>query len=238
MLDIHYMRESFPKILAGVPVSISMAAIAIFCGLIIGLLLALVRIYNIKFLKQLAIVQISFFRGTPLLVQIFLCYYGLPLLLRAISGSSDSISGIPAVVFMYLSLSLNVSAYLSETIRGAIMAVPSGQTEAAYSLGMTRLQTMKRIVLPQAFKIALPNFSNIFISILKDTSLAFTISVPEIVGEAKIVAGRTSRFFEVYIIAALLYWILCILLEQVFRYMEGRIKQNKERGRNVSSQKC
>lgn len=230
MLDIDYMIQSFPKILSGVPVSLMIAFVAIFFGLIIGLGLALVRIYNVKVLRTLAAVYVSFFRGTPLLVQIFLCYYGLPIVLRSLLGTADSIQGIPAIFFIYISLSLNVAAYLSETIRGAILAVPKGQLEAAHALGMNRRQTLRRILLPQALKIALPNFSNTFISILKDTSLAFTISVPEIVGQAKIIAGRTSKFFEVYIIAALLYWALCFLLEQGFKIVEKRLYRNEGTG--------
>lgn len=227
MLDFNYMLESFPKILSGAPVSILIASVAIFFGLILGLLLALIRIYNIKILKQLAIVYVSFFRGTPLLVQIFLCYYGLPMFLQSIQGSSVDVSYIPPIIFIYISLSLNVSAYLSETIRGAILSVPKGQIEAAHSLGMNNVQTLRRVILPQALKVALPNFSNTFISILKDTSLAFTISVPEIVGEAKIIAGRTSRFFEVYIVAALIYWVLCIILEQAFKIVERKLQVNE-----------
>lgn len=232
MLDFDYMIQSIPQILKGVPVTLSIAFVAIFFGLIIGAAVALIRIYRVPVLRRIADVYISFLRGTPLIVQIFLCYYGIPLVIRSINlaqGTAMDISNIPAIVFIYVSLSLNVSAFLSETIRGAILAVPKGQVEAAYSIGMTSFQTMRRIILPQALIYALPNFSNIFISILKDTSLAFVVAVPEIIGQAKIIAGRTSQFFEVYIVAALIYWVLCIILERIFKYVEKRSTRHERR---------
>ena len=232
ILDFQYMLDSAPQILKGVPVSIMVATIAVFFGLLIGFFLALARVHKTPIFNKIAGVYISFFRGTPLLVQIFLCYYGIPILLRQINDQfnfSIDISQIPAIVFAYISFSLNVSAYFAETIRGAILAVPKGQIEAAQAIGMNGVQTTLRIVVPQALVIALPNFSNIIISTLKNTSLAFTVSVPEIIGEAKIIAGRTSNFFEVYIIAALIYWVLCIFLEQAFKLIEKRINARERK---------
>lgn len=236
MFDFKYMIESIPDILRGVPISLSIAIIAIFFGLIIGTTVALIRIYEIPVLNQIAKLYVSFLRGTPLLVQIFLCYYGIPAVINSINtklGTEGDISQIPAIIFIYISLSLNVSAFLSETIRGAILSVPKGQMEGAYSVGMTSYQAMKIIIIPQALRHALPNFSNIFISILKDTSLAFAVAVPEIMGEAKIIAGRTSKFFEVYIVAALIYWVLCIVLERVFLHIEKRMTKY-ERGNSYA----
>lgn len=232
MLDFKYMIDSIPDILRGVPISLSIAVVSIFFGLIIGTIVALIRIYEIPVLNQISKVYVSFLRGTPLLVQIFLCYYGIPAFVNWVNGklgTQGDISHIPAIIFIYISLSLNVSAFLSETIRGAILSVPKGQVEGAYSVGMTSYQAMKIIIMPQALRHALPNFSNIFISILKDTSLAFAVAVPEIMGEAKIIAGRTSKFFEVYIVAALVYWGLCIILEKVFAHVEKRLTKHERR---------
>jgi ABC-type amino acid transport system permease subunit len=175
-------------------------------------------------------VYVSFMRGTPLLVQLFLSYYGLPLVLRYLGesyGWQIDISQVPAIVFMYVSFSLNVGAYLSETIRAALISVSKGQIEAAASVGMTTTQTLRRIIIPQAAVVAIPNMGNTFIALLKDTSLAFAASVPEIMGQAKITAARTSNFFEAYIIAALMYWIICIVFEQLMRIGEKGIRKHE-----------
>jgi len=231
MLDLNYMINSIPRIAAGIPVSISIAGVAFVFGVLIGFAIALFKIYNVPVLKQIAAVYISFMRGTPLLVQIFLAYYGIPLVLRHLSGLYGwdlDISKIPAIAFMYVCFSLNVGAYLSESIRAAILSVSRGQVEAAYSVGMTAWQTMRRIIIPQAAIVAVPNLGNTFIALLKDTSLAFAASVPEIIGQAKITAARTSNFFEAYIVAALMYWGICLIFEQLLRYSENRLRQHEK----------
>ncbi len=230
IFDISYMIASVPTIAKGIPISLGIAVIAFGFGLAIGLLGALAKIYRIPFLREIINVYVSFIRGTPLLVQIFLSYYGIPLVIRYVNeqfGTQWNISFIPAIYFIYVAFALNAGAYLTETIRSAIMAVDRGQLEASYSVGMTTCQSMKRIILPQALKVGLPNIGNHFIAMLKDTSLAFAASVPEIMGMAKIIAGRTSRFFEVYIVAALLYWLICILLERVLALLERRFRRNE-----------
>lgn len=235
LLDIKYMIQLIPRVAAGIPVSLSIALIAFFCGIALGLFSALVKIYKIPVLNHAADVYISFMRGTPLLVQIFLSYYGIPLVLRylgAIYGMNADVSAIPAIVFMYVSFSLNVGAYLSETIRAAILSVGKGQTEAAEALGMTAVQVLRRIIIPQAAVVALPNLGNSFIALLKDTSLAFAASVPEIIGQAKIAAARSSRFFEAYIIAAVMYWLICILIERLVILGERRLRRY-ERGAEI-----
>lgn len=232
LLDFSYMIESIPAIAKGIPTSLAIAFIAFFIGLLIGLLVALIKIYKVPVLSQIASVYVSFIRGTPLLVQIFLSYYGIPLVIRYLNANFDfdmDISFIPAIYFIYVAFSLNSGAYLSETIRSAIQSVNKGQMEACYSVGMTTSQGLKRVILPQAVTVALPNIGNHFISLLKDTSLAFAASVPEIIGKAKIIAGRTSQFFEVYIVAALLYWVICIVIEKLLRYLENRSRKY-ERG--------
>lgn len=231
LLDFQYMIDSLPSILKGVPASLSIALIAFLFGLIIGLFCALIRIYNVPVLRQLVIIFVSFVRGTPLLVQIFLSYYGIPIIIRALNESYNlnwDISFIPAIYFIYVAFSINAGAYLSETIRSAILAVDKGQFEACYSVGMTTSQALRRVILPQSLRVGLPNLCNHFIILLKDTSLAFAASVPEILGEAKMIAGRTSQFFEVYIVAALIYWILCTILEQISNLLERRL--NKKSG--------
>lgn len=230
LLDWQYMVDSIPAIAKGIPVALTIAAVAFIIGIIIALFCALVRIYNVPVIKQIVVLYVSFIRGTPLLVQIFLSYYGIPLLLRYLNanyGTSFDISFIPAIYFIYVAFSLNTGAYLSETIRSAILSVDKGQFEACYSVGMTTAQALRRVILPQALRVGVPNIFNHFIMLLKDTSLAFAASVPEILGQAKIIAGRTSQFFEVYIVAALIYWVLCIILEQLSNVIERRLNRKQ-----------
>lgn len=230
LLDWQYMWDSVPAIAKGIPVALSIAGVAFIVGIVIALFCALVRIYNVPVLKQIVVVYVSFIRGTPLLVQIFLSYYGIPLVLRYLNmnyGTNFDISFISAIYFIYVAFSLNTGAYLSETIRSAILAVDKGQFEACYSVGMTTAQALRRVILPQALRVGVPNIFNHFIMLLKDTSLAFAASVPEILGQAKIIAGRTSQFFEVYIVAALIYWALCIILEQFSNIIERRLNRKQ-----------
>lgn len=230
LIDIKYMVNAFPEILRQTPVTLLITVVAMIFGLFIGLIIAIIRLYKIPVLKWIASFYISFTRGTPLLVQIYLSYYGLPKLLTLINysiGLNIDISRAPSIIFIFVAFSLNTGAYLSETIRSAIEAVDKGQIEASYSVGMTRMQCLFRIQIPQAISIALPNFGNTFISLMKDTSLAFVIAVAEIIGQAKIVGARSLRFFEVYIDAAIIYWILCIVTERGVHMLEKRSKRFK-----------
>lgn len=232
LLDWEYMLKSIPRVASGIPISLSIACIAFLFGILIGFSVALIKIYKVPVLRRIAQVYVSFMRGTPLLVQIFLSYYGIPLVLRYLGdiyGWKVDISSIPAISFMYVSFSLNVGAYLSETFRAAILSVSKGQCEAALSLGMTTPQLLRRIVIPQALVVALPNLGNTFIALLKDTSLAFAASVPEIIGQAKIAAARSSKFFEAYILAAAMYWVICMIFEQFMVLGERRLRRH-ERG--------
>ncbi|MCL2548093.1 MAG: amino acid ABC transporter permease [Symbiobacteriaceae bacterium] len=198
--------------------------------MVIGFGSALVRIYKVPVLRHIVGFYTSFIRGTPLLVQIYLAYYGLPLMLKALEASYGwrfDISGIPAIYYVYVAYSINTGAYLTETIRGAIEAVDIGQFEAAQSIGMTSQQMYLRIILPQAFLVALPNLGNTIISLIKDTSLAFSVTVIELIAQAKLTAARNLRFFEVYIAAAAIYWLTCIVLEHIVRLAERYAKRKR-----------
>lgn len=230
IFSVEFMLEIIPDILKGIPYTISIAVVAFFVGISIGFFGAIIKIYKIPVLKKIVGVYVSFVRGTPLLVQILLIYYGIPILLRIINqqfGTTFDVSKIPAMVFMFAAFSISAGAYLTESIRAALLAVDKGQMEAAYSVGMNTFQGMTRIVIPQAIKVGIPVFANFFIGLLKDTSLAFAASVPEIMGRAKIEAGRASRFFEAYIAAALIYWGICILFERLVVVLERKVRKNE-----------
>lgn len=233
LFDFQFMLECVPEILIkGVPVAMKIACVSFFFGLILGLIAALARIYKIPVLRQLSALYVSFFRGTPLVVQILIASFGVPIILRYVNyqlGTNFDISAVPEIVIMYITYSLYIGSFLSETIRSAILSVPPGQLEAGHSLGMTTPKVLSRITIPQALTVALPLFGNTFIGLLKDTSLAFLAAIPDILGQAKIIAGRTSMFLESYIVAAVIYWVLCIILEQVVRILEKRSRKHERK---------
>ena len=221
------MLNSFEKILSALPVTLNISIVTMIFSLILSFFVAMVRINKVKIISRLATVYVSFIRGTPLLVQIYLSYYGIPKFLNHMNvrfGWTLNVNNVPVIVFVYIAFILNMSAYMSETFRAAILSVEKGQMEAAISIGMSKWQAMRRIILPQAFVIALPNFGNSFISLLKDTSLAFVVSVVELMGKAKIVGAAGLNFFEVYIVVALIYWAVCIIVERFLIILEKKIR--------------
>ncbi|MBN1469635.1 MAG: amino acid ABC transporter permease [Fusobacteriaceae bacterium] len=227
-LNFEFMGRAIFEIIKFIPVTLNITVVSIIFAFIIALTTALIRINKIPFLNGIVKFYVSFTRGTPLLVQIYLSYYGLPKFLDYINmryNKEIDIAAVPAILFVYIAFSFNVGAYLSETFRAAILSVEKGQIEGALSLGMTKFQSMIRIVLPQAFVYALPNLGNTIISLIKDTSLAFIISVVEMMGQAKIIGAQGLNFFEVYIVVAFLYWIICILVEKIVSILENRLRK-------------
>ena len=227
LFDVSFFLSTFPHLAKVVPLTLKITAVAMLLAVLVGLGVALCRIYRIPGLAQAAAVYVSFARGTPLLVQIYLSYYGIPVLLewlKARYGWTVDLSQVPAIVYIYFAFTFNVGAYLSETIRAAILAVDKGQMEAALSVGMSTWTGLRRIVLPQALAVALPSFGNTVIALVKDTSLAFMISVVELMGEARIQGARSLRFFEVYIAVALVYWAICIIIERLVIRLERRVR--------------
>lgn len=167
-----------------------------------------------------------------MLVQLYLVYYGLPLffqmLVEFFGGEYDP-NGIPKLVYAFTAFSLNSAAYMSETFRSTLEAVDKGQLEACYSIHMTTFQALKRVILPQAFVIALPPLGNSLLALVKDTSLAFSISIVDLMAGAKIVASRSFRFFEIYIVVSLIYWIICFILERIIAFTEKKIRKYEKR---------
>jgi L-cystine transport system permease protein len=234
LLDIGFLIESFPIIAARLPVTVGIAVGSMIIGLLIGLATALFKIYNVPVLKPISTAYVSFVRGTPLLVQIYLVFYGIPKIIYFLQGEYGWLQGlnvniIAPEVYALLAFSLNLGAYFSETIRSAIEAVDRGQFEAAKAIGMSPTQMMLKIIFPQALAIAIPNLGNMFIATIKDTSLVFIIGVIDIMGQAKILGSRGLAFFEVYIAVSIIYWILCIIVERLLVIIEKRARRY-ERG--------
>jgi L-cystine transport system permease protein len=176
-------------------------------------------------------VYISFVRGTPLLVQIYVIFFGLPRFFdyfNATTGWHFPSEDIPPLLFALIAFTINTSAYLAETIRSALQSVDSGQMEAAHAAGLTTYQGLKRIVIPQAFVVALPSLGNVFLGLIKGTSLAYAVRVLEVLAKAKIIAGDGYQYLETYIDAAIIYWILSFIFERIFFLLENRL--NRFRG--------
>jgi L-cystine transport system permease protein len=195
--------------------TIPLTLITFSIGLVLAILTALARISNVKLLEIIARVYVSAIRGTPLLVQLFIIFYGLP-------SVGITIDPFPAAV---IGFSLNVGAYASEIIRASILSIPKGQWEAAYSLGMSYTQALKRIILPQAARVSVPPLSNTFISLVKDTSLASVILVSEMFRKAQEIAAMNYEVLLIYTEAALIYWIICFLLSIVQEGIEHRLNR-------------
>lgn len=202
-----------PLVKGALTYTIPLTLISFSIGLVIAVLTALARISSVKPLQIIARIYVSIIRGTPLLVQLFIIFYGLP----SIGVTIDS---FPAAV---IGFSLNLGAYASEIIRAAILSTPKGQWEAAYSMGMTYPQALRRIILPQASRVSIPPLSNSFISLVKDTSLASLILVTEMFRKAQEIAATNYEFLLLYTQAAALYWIICFLLSLVQGQLERRL---------------
>lgn len=212
-LDVEYMLGLVPVLLSYLPLTLQMAGLGMVLALILASLFAVIRVLRIPVLNQLTILFISFFRGTPLLVQLFLFYYGLPQLMSALTV----IDGVTATI---MGLVMHFSAYMAESIRAAIIGVDRSQTEAALSIGMTNSQLMRRIVLPQATRVALPTLMNYFIDMIKATSLAFTLGVTELMGATQKEASGSFLYFEAFIVAAIIYWIVVEILSWLQHSLE------------------
>lgn len=172
----------------------------------------------------MATIYLSFMRCTPLLVQLFLVYFGLPQLLLLVHIDINSWSRI---TFLVIAFSLHTAAPLSEVIRSAYLSIDKGQFEAAYSIGMNYFQSLRRIILPQAFVAALPNLGNATISLLKDTALAFSIGIIDIMGQVRLILGNNYGIgmFEIYVTISLVYWSMCIVIEIIVSYLEKHLKK-------------
>ena len=213
---ISIAQSSFlPLVKGALYYSITLAIISFFFGLILAFFTALARISGIKPLVAIARVYVSIIRGTPLLVQLYIIFYGLP-------SVGLMIDPIPSAI---IGFSLNVGAYSSEVIRAAILSIHKGQWEAAYSLGMTFSQALRRVILPQAARVSIPSLSNSFISLVKDTSLAATILVPEMFRKAQEIVASTYEPLLLYTEAALIYWVICFLLSALQDRLENRLER-------------
>ncbi|CAA9426484.1 MAG: Probable amino-acid permease protein YxeN [uncultured Rubellimicrobium sp.] len=217
-LDLDFMLGLVPILLRYLPLTLGMALAAMVLALALAVVLAMVRVLRLPVLDQIVMGFVSFFRGTPLLVQLFLFYYGLPQIIPAFSA----INGITAAI---MGITLHFAAYMAESIRAAILGVDRSQWEASQAVGMTQLQALRRIILPQAARIAAPTLLNYFIDMIKATSLAFTLGVTEMMGAAQKEAASSFRYFEAFLLVAIIYWAVVETLSTVQRRLELRMNR-------------
>lgn len=226
LFDFKKVLTNVPELLTYLPITLELALSAMLIGLVLGLLLAIIKMKEIPVLKQIAAVFVSLVRGTPVLVQLYIVYFGVPMFFKYLNqryGTNLAVANIPGFVYAVLALGLNSSAFSAEMIRSALMSVGRGQLEAAYSLGMTYGQALRRIVIPEAMTVALPTIGNSLISSIKGTSLAFTCAVVEITAQGRIIGGRDYRYFEVYCSLAIIYWMVTIVIEQILKFTEKKL---------------
>ncbi|RKN80491.1 amino acid ABC transporter permease [Paenibacillus ginsengarvi] len=214
------------RIAERLPITLSILLLSLLFGLLLGFGIAVVRIQRRPIPYALATCYISFMRCTPTIVQLFLVYYGLPQLLML---AGVDVNGWDKLIFAVITFSLHSAAYFSEVIRSAYLAVGIGQLEAAYSIGMSSGQMLRRIVLPQAFGIAIPNLGNNVLILLKETSLAFSIGITDMMGQVQIILGNNygANSLRMYMIVALMYWVLSAALERAFVGMEKRYRKGR-----------
>ena len=218
--------DGIPRIVQQLPTTLMLTVFGAFFGIMLALVFAIVKINRVRFIYPLQAFFVSFLKGTPILVQLMLTYYGIPLALKALNqqwGTSLNINAIPAATFAIVAFAFNEAAYASETLRAAILSVNQGEIEAARSLGMTRAQVYRRVIIPNAAVVATPTLINSLIGLTKGTSLAFSAGVVEVFAQAQILGGADYRYFERFISVALVYWVVNIAIENLGRFIEKKM---------------
>lgn len=205
-------KASFPFVMKGIWLTLLISFVSMFFGTILGFFIALARMANSWILRLPARLYISFMRGVPILVILFILYFGFPYIGIEFTAVTAAIIGF----------SFNGAAYIAEINRAALSSVPSGQVEAAKSLGLSYWQTMRGVILPQSVRIALPPLTNVMLDLIKASSLAAMITVPELFQQAKIVGGREFDYMTMYILVALIYWGICSVVSLLQDFLEKR----------------
>ncbi len=224
--DIKYLISSGPLLLKALPMTFYLMVLSLALAFALAIPITAMRMRKKGVVRGIATIYVSFIRGTPPLVLLFLVYFGLPQLLGSIG---IDMSRWTKASFMILAFCLNIAAYMSEILRAAYLSVDKGQHEAGMVVGMTAFQRFYRIILPQAFVVALPNIGNTMIGLFKETSLAFTIGIVDLMGQVKNVGARTygARLLELYIAVAVIYWFVCFLLEKGLILLENNLTIDK-----------
>ena len=222
-MNYTFIKEALPQVLTAIPVTLEMALLATLAGWILGILIAVARRNKIPVVSQICAVFVSFIRGVPMVILLYVAYYALPMMIYSATGVDTT--SIPAIWYAIVALSLDQAAYSSEVFRAALDSVNRGQLEAAWSVGMTTWQAMRRIVFPQALAVALPNLSGLFVGIIKGTSLAYYVGVYEITATANLLANPGLNFIEAYVITTVIYELISFICNRLFHTAETRLNR-------------
>ena len=214
--DTQFFVSIFPKLMLKIPYTLCLGCVAFAIAFVLGLFLEICFTSRFKILRTLAGLYISYFRSTPYITQLFIFYFGLPQIFPVMR---NLVGGTVLVI----TIAMNSVAFISEVIRGGLLAVDKGQREAALSIGLSPVSAYKEVILPQAFVAAFPSLGNSFISMIKNTAIGFTIGVVDILAQAKILATSSLNFFEAYISVGVVYWVVLVVIDRLLRYMESKI---------------
>ena len=219
IFDFQFMLEALPKILSSLPISLMITFCAVSSGYLIGLGLTFLKLSRFRLVRTIVSTITTIIRGIPIIVILFLVFFGLPELM-ALFGIN--IKGWPSIVFAIIAIMIDVAALSSEMFRCAYLSLDKGQIDAASSIGMGKLMVFFRVILPQGLFVVLPNICNNLILQFQNTSLVYTIGIMDIMGKARLVDGNAfqAKSFEVYVGASIIYFVSCVLIERVFKFLE------------------
>ena len=230
MFDLQFLFKTFFLLWKAVPVTFLITAVSLVAGVVLGFLIALSRIHKIKVLSQISSVFVSFIRGTPIILQIMIVYSVVPSFLNALfvnAGSKINIFDLNPIYYAFIVFGLNNAAILSEVFRSALLTVNKVQLEAGYTSGLTYWQTYRRIIIPQALTVAVPNLCNATVGLIKNTSLAFLMTVKDITAVAKIEASYGYNYIEAYLDIFVIYIIICSVVQILFKLWEKNLAKYK-----------
>ncbi|MBD8523485.1 amino acid ABC transporter permease [Lysinibacillus fusiformis] len=229
-MNYQFLLETFFVALSGVPVALLVTVVALFIALPLGFLLALTRINKIPVIHHIAKIYVSFVRGTPIIIQIFIIYSSIPLMLKIVFEKyhiTYDIYKINPIWYAFIVFAFSSTAILIEVFRSALSTIEKGQLEAAYSVGLTTFQAYTRIIIPQALVVALPNICTATVNLIKATSLGYAMSLPEITLKAKVAANVGYNYVEAYLDIFIVYLILCSTVEYLFKRYEKYLSKYK-----------
>lgn len=231
MLDFKVMADNFISIVSYLPVTIKLTIGALLIAFPVSFLFAYTQIKKIPVISLLVRVYLSMIRGTPILLQMFTIYALIPFWIdRAAKalGKNIDIYDVDPIWYAYIAISLSATAFLTEAVRSAILSVDKGQKEAGLMVGLSKWQVYKDIIIPQAMTVAIPIMGNVIVDVIKSTSLAFTMSVTEIMGRAKIIGGMTTKYLEMYIDAFFVYVIFIVIVEFILKRIEKSLTKYRK----------
>jgi His/Glu/Gln/Arg/opine family amino acid ABC transporter permease subunit len=227
--NIAFCLEVLKKLVSAVPLTLYLTLWSFGIGMVIAIVIALVRYHKIPVFDKIFQFYVSFIRGTPVMLQLYIIYYMIPMAVDAVLAKTNvafRTNQIEIKVLVVVALSINVSAYLSEILRSGLISLGRGEIEAAYSIGMTSGMTIRRIIIPQVLVICIPNFSANLISVLQASSLAYFVSLQEVTGTAKIMASSNWKYFEAFVATGIVYWVLTVIIELLTYVIEKIVEKN------------